>query len=75
MIEKAVGTIVFPTALCYNFYRNMKKAGIFMDEERFSEICLRYRESIRVRSGIGTLGEKTLHAILKDYFEPNPEYQ
>ena len=46
-----------------------------MDEERFSEICLHYREHIRERSCIGTLKEKTLHAILKDYFEPNPEYQ
>ena len=45
-----------------------------MDEERFSEICLRHRESIRERSGIGTLGEKTVHAVLKDYFEPNSEY-
>ncbi len=46
-----------------------------MDRERFLEICLRYRENIRERSGIGTLGEKTVHAVLKDYFEPNPEYQ
>ena len=46
-----------------------------MDQERFLEICLRYRENIRERSGIGTLGEKTVHAVLKDYFEPNPEYQ
>ena len=46
-----------------------------MDQVRFAEICLRYRESNRERSGIGTLGEKTLHAVLKDYFEPNSEYQ
>lgn len=46
-----------------------------MDQERFSEICLRHRESIRERSGIGTLSEKTLHAILKDYFEPDAAYQ
>ena len=46
-----------------------------MDQVRFAEICLRYRESSRARSGIGTLGEKTLHAVLKDYFEPNSEYQ
>jgi hypothetical protein len=45
-----------------------------MDQVRFAEICLRYRESSRARSGIGTLGEKTLHAVLKDYFEPNSEY-
>lgn len=46
-----------------------------MDCERFSKICLRHRDHIRERSGIGTLGEKTLHAILKDYFESNPKYQ
>ena len=46
-----------------------------MDRERFLKICLRYRENIRERSGIGTLGEKTVHAVLKDYFEPNSEYQ
>ena len=40
-----------------------------MDRKRFSEICLRYRERIHERIGIGTLGEKTLHAVLKDYFE------
>ena len=45
-----------------------------MDQVRFAEICLRYRESNRERSGIGTLGEKTLHAVLKDYFEPNPDF-
>lgn len=46
-----------------------------MDQERFSEICRYHRNYIRERSVIGTLGEKTLHAILKDYFESNPEYQ
>lgn len=46
-----------------------------MDQERFSEICLRQRESIRERSGIGTLGEKTLHAVLKDYFEEDRNFQ
>ena len=46
-----------------------------MDRERFSEICLHHRERVRERSGIGTLAEKTLHSVLKDYFEPNPEFQ
>ncbi len=34
------------------------------------KILHQYRE----RKGIGTLGEKTLHAILKHYIEPNEEY-
>lgn len=46
-----------------------------MDRQRFSEICLRYRDRIRERIGIGTLGEKTLHAILKDYFQGDKSFQ
>ena len=46
-----------------------------MNRERFSEICLHHRERVCERSGIGTLAEKTLHSVLKDYFEPNPEFQ
>lgn len=30
--------------------------------------------SARERRGIGTLGEKTLHAVLKQYFEPDMEH-
>ena len=46
-----------------------------MDKERFAEICLSYRDGIRDRAGIGTLGEKTLHAILKDYFQEDRHFQ
>ena len=46
-----------------------------MDKKRFSEICLRYRNRIRERVGIGTLGEKTLHAVLKDYFQEDERFQ
>ena len=46
-----------------------------MDQERFAEICLRYRDHLRTRGGIGTLGEKTLHAILKDYFQEDKRFQ
>ena len=46
-----------------------------MDRERFSEICLHHRERVNERVGIGTLGEKTLHAIVKDYFEPEHAFQ
>ncbi len=44
-----------------------------MDQARFSAVCeeeiLRFRE----RLSIGTLSEKTLHAVLKNYFEPNAD--
>lgn len=29
----------------------------------------------RQREGIGTLSEKSVHAVLKNYFAPNPDYQ
>ena len=46
-----------------------------MDRERFAEICERYRNRARERAGIGTLGEKTLHAVLKDYFQEDTQFQ
>lgn len=42
-----------------------------MDRERFLETC-RNAEQYRIGSGgIGTLSEKTLHAVLKHYLEPD----
>lgn len=38
---------------------------------RFADACAKV-EADRLREGIGTLGEKTLHAVLKHYFEPDP---
>ncbi len=46
-----------------------------MDSEAFKAACDAVIGKERRRSGIGTLGEKTLHAVLKDYFEPNKENQ
>lgn len=41
-----------------------------MDEARFLQACREAMEDGRRSGGIGTLGEKTLHAALKRYFEP-----
>ena len=41
-----------------------------MDAQRFQEAC-RLITQDRARSGIGTLGEKTLHAVIKHYLEPD----
>lgn len=41
-----------------------------MDKQRFIECCEMIINSNREKCGIGTLGEKTLHAVLKNYFEP-----
>ncbi|WP_099205691.1 hypothetical protein [Scatolibacter rhodanostii] len=40
------------------------------DNQKFLEACDTVIGKSPVRTGIGTLGEKTLHAVLKNYFEP-----
>lgn len=42
-----------------------------IDKERFSQTCELIMNTERGRAGIGTLGEKTLHAVLKHYYEPD----
>ena len=43
-----------------------------MDEmQRFSNLCSAAIRQERARAGIGTLSEKTLHAVLKQFFEPD----
>ena len=42
------------------------------DLERFANALAATLEEERGNRGIGTLGEKTLHSVLKNYFEPNP---
>lgn len=44
-----------------------------MDRNRFQQACMQARESLHGQNGIGTLGEKTLHAALKAYYEPDAE--
>lgn len=46
-----------------------------VDEKRFEEIKNNFIASKRVRLGIGTLQEKTIHGILKDYYAPDKEMQ
>lgn len=41
-----------------------------MNQQLFAEACEKVIDKGRERNGIGTLGEKTLHAVLKHYFEP-----
>lgn len=42
-----------------------------MDTTRFLHACQFVMDSGKNQRGIGTLGEKTLHAVLKLYFEPD----
>ena len=46
-----------------------------MDTERFDAIKDRITHEKRARAGIGTYQEKTVHAILKDYYAPDPSMQ
>ncbi len=45
-----------------------------MGGTEFLLACREVMESGQRRQGIGTLGEKTLHAVLKRYFDPRPEH-
>lgn len=45
-----------------------------MEKERFEEACRRIIDQNRERKQIGTLGEKTVHAVLKNYLEPDISY-
>ena len=44
-----------------------------MDKELFYASCEKIIGKGRSKKGIGTLGEKTLHAVMKNYFEPQSE--
>ncbi len=46
-----------------------------MDTQRFEMIKNRITGAEREKNGIGTLQEKTMHAILKDYYAPDRDMQ
>lgn len=46
-----------------------------MDNLRFQQACDKIIDRNREKKGIGTLGEKTLHAVLKEYYEPDADSQ
>lgn len=43
--------------------------------ERFQSACEKIIGKERIRKQIGTLSEKTVHAVLKNYYEPKEEFQ
>ncbi len=45
-----------------------------MDPIRFQDACCQIINQSRKKNGIGTLGEKTVHAVLKKYLEPDEQY-
>lgn len=42
-----------------------------MDKTQFLSACMTCAEQARGQNGIGTLGEKSVHAVLKHYFDPD----
>lgn len=46
-----------------------------MDPLLFKQACNKVTDSIRMESGIGTLREKTVHAVLKNYLAPDTSCQ
>lgn len=45
-----------------------------MDPYAFQTACEKIIYAPKITNGIGTLGEKTLHAVLKQYYEPHEDY-
>ena len=45
------------------------------DELLFEKACKEVLRAEREKNGIGTLGEKTLHAVLKKFYEPDISHQ
>ncbi|MDO5602031.1 MAG: hypothetical protein Q4G07_04610 [Oscillospiraceae bacterium] len=46
-----------------------------LDAEAFAALCGAFAGAARPRASIGQLGEKTLHAVCKSYFEPDTAKQ
>ena len=60
-----VPTVLFETAGDFSITES--------PELRFAR-AIAHVEADRLRDGIGTLGEKTLHAVLKHFYQPDPSY-
>ena len=45
-----------------------------MDRKRFDQAAAKILSRENENHGIGTLGEKTLHAVVKNYVEPDEDY-
>lgn len=55
--------------------RNPFERAEFMGKAELLEAINKTVGSFRENKGIGTLSEKTLHAVLKKYYEPDEDYQ
>lgn len=58
----------------YQHFKGKDLQKMTMDPIRFQDACHQIINQSREKNGIGTLGEKTVHAVLKKYLEPNEKY-
>ena len=49
----------------------LAESAYYSDPKRCLQVCQEMASFQREQNGIGTLGEKTLHAVLKKYYEPD----
>lgn len=45
-----------------------------MDQQLFEQACSRAIHSVQAQNGIGTLAEKTIHSVLKNYYAPDERW-
>ena len=45
------------------------------DKQLFHAACEKVMRQQCLQKGIGTLSEKTVHAVLKNFYEPDPSHQ
>lgn len=45
-----------------------------MQQNSFEQVCIQVLNNQEKKHGIGTLAEKTVHAVLKAYYAPNSSY-
>ena len=55
----------------FSIENNADKRAFKMDQVRFAECCDRIVGMVREHLGIGTYQEKTVHAVVKNYMEPD----
>lgn len=60
--------------LCWKLYSKDMNEKNFIDPALFSSACDYVKHLEKGAMGIGTLSEKTIHAVLKYYYAPNPAY-
>lgn len=46
-----------------------------IDQQYFLRCCQQVEGNLHLKSGIGSVGEKAVHAVLKNYYAPNPADQ